>query len=133
LLIIGLLSVALIVRSFPEALHPLWDFWLLGAAFLLIEFKSITELALLFGTTWFVNVLAISGVLVMALAANLLILALRRVNLQAMYILLLASLALAYFTPRVCWSACPLSHGCLPGQRCFHCRCSSRVWSFLNP
>jgi spermidine synthase len=99
LLIIGLLSVALIVRSFPEALHPLWDFWLLGAAFLLIEFKSITELALLFGTTWFVNVLAISGVLVMALAANLLILALRRVNLQAMYILLLASLALAYFTP----------------------------------
>jgi hypothetical protein len=71
----------------------------LGAAFLLIEFKSITELALLFGTTWFVNVLAISGVLFMALGANLIILRSRRVNLQAMYILLFASLALAYLLP----------------------------------
>ncbi|OGO07312.1 MAG: hypothetical protein A2Y61_08260 [Chloroflexi bacterium RBG_13_60_13] len=99
LLVIGLICIVLIARSFPDALRPLYDFWLLGAAFLLIEFKSITELALLFGTTWFVNVLAISGVLVMALGANLIILRLRRVNLQAMYILLFASLTLAYIVP----------------------------------
>ena len=99
LLTVGLICLALIARSFPEALHPLYDFWFLGAAFLLIEFKSVTELALLFGTTWLVNVLAISGVLVMALAANLLTLRVRRVNLQIMYVLLFGSLLLAYILP----------------------------------
>jgi hypothetical protein len=89
----------MVARSFPDALKPQWHFWLLGAAFLLIEFKSITELALLFGTTWFVNVLAITGVLVMALAANLVVLRLPRLNLHLTYSLLLASLTLAYFLP----------------------------------
>jgi SAM-dependent methyltransferase len=52
LLLIGLVCLVLIVRSFPEAMRPNWHFWLLGAAFLLVEFKSTTEFALLFGTTW---------------------------------------------------------------------------------
>jgi hypothetical protein len=99
LLVIGLAGLAFLARSFPESLRPQWDFWLLGAAFLLIEFKSITELALLFGTTWLVNVLAISGVLLMALGANLLVLKRPRVNLRVMYVLLFASLAIAYLLP----------------------------------
>ena len=99
LLLIGVVCLALIARSFPGALRPNWHFWLLGAAFLLIEFKSITELALLFGTTWLVNALAISGVLLMALAANLVVLRVRRINLRLVYILLFASLALAYLFP----------------------------------
>jgi len=99
LLAIGLAALAFLARSFPESLRPQWDFWLLGAAFLLIEFKSITELALLFGTTWLVNVLAISGVLLMALGANLVVLKRSRVNLRGMYVLLFASLALAYLLP----------------------------------
>jgi hypothetical protein len=99
LLVIGLLCIALMKRSFPEALKPNWHFWLLGAAFLLIEFKSITELALLFGTTWFVNSLAISGVLVMALLANLFVLKTKGINLRWVYLLLFASLFLGYFFP----------------------------------
>ncbi|MBN1887742.1 MAG: hypothetical protein JW850_07115 [Thermoflexales bacterium] len=99
LLLIGLAYFVLIMRSFPEARSPNWHFWLLGAAFLLIEFKSISELALLFGATWLVNVLAISGVLLMALAANLLVLWRPRVNLRLAYGLLFASLALAYVFP----------------------------------
>ena len=99
LLLIGLLCLALISRSFPEALRPNWHFWLLGAAFLLIEFKAITELALLFGTTWLVNALAISGVLVMALLANLLVLRTKRINLRAIYILLFLSLLVSLFFP----------------------------------
>ena len=99
LLLIGAASLVLIARSFPGALRPIWHFWLLGAAFLLIEFKSITELALLFGTTWLVNALAISGVLLMALAANLIVLRRVRINVRVAYLLLFASLALAYVFP----------------------------------
>jgi hypothetical protein len=100
LLLVGLVCLALIARSFPEALRPDWHFWFLGAAFLLIEFKAITELALLFGTTWLVNVLAISGVLMMALAANAVVL-LRKspLRVRLLYVLLFASLAFNYFFP----------------------------------
>jgi hypothetical protein len=99
LLLIALVSLLIIGRSFREALRPDIHFWLLGAAFMLIEFKSITELALLFGTTWFVNSLAISGILVMALLANLLVLRVKRVNLGWAYGLLFASLLLSFTFP----------------------------------
>jgi spermidine synthase len=99
LLVIGSLCLLLMKRSFPEALKPNWHFWLLGAAFLLIEFKSITELALLFGTTWFVNSLAISGVLVMALFANLYVLRTKKIDLRWVYGLLFATILFGYFFP----------------------------------
>jgi SAM-dependent methyltransferase len=99
LLLVSIAGLALIIRSFPEALKPNWHFWLLGAAFLLIEFKSITELALLFGTTWLVNALAISGVLIMILFANLFVLWRKQLNLWVTYIFLFLSLALIYFIP----------------------------------
>lgn len=99
LLAIGIVCFFLLKRSFPESLRPDWHFWLLGAAFLLIEFKSITELALLFGTTWLVNALAISGVLLMALLANLVTLKVARINLGLMYALLLLSLGVGYLIP----------------------------------
>ena len=99
LLLIGLVCLVLIARSFPEAMRPNWHFWLLGAAFLLVEFKSTTEFALLFGTTWLVNALAISGVLLMALAANVIVLCGLRPNVRLAYGFLFASLALTYFFP----------------------------------
>lgn len=99
LLLIGVVCLALLFRTFPEALRPNWHFWFLGAAFLLIEFKSITEFALLFGTTWLVNSLAISGVLLMSLLANLLVLRYPGINLRLVYALLFASLLLTYFFP----------------------------------
>lgn len=99
ILLIIVLCLLIIRRSFPEALKPDWHFWLLGAAFLLIEFKSITELALLFGTTWFVNSLAISGVLLMALCANLIVLNTKRIPINLVYILLFSSLLISYFFP----------------------------------
>jgi hypothetical protein len=40
------------------------DLAFMGAAFLLLETKSIVQFALLFGTTWFVNSLVFAGVLV---------------------------------------------------------------------
>lgn len=99
LLLIGVACLVLFRRSFPAMLRPNWHFWLLGAAFLLIEFKGITELALLFGTTWLVNALAISGVLMMVLLANLVVLWRPRIDLRLVYALLFGSLALTYFFP----------------------------------
>jgi hypothetical protein len=45
------------------------DLFFMGAAFLLLETKSVVQFALLFGTTWFVNALVFGGVLASVLAA----------------------------------------------------------------
>jgi SAM-dependent methyltransferase len=47
-----------------------WQFFLLGAGFMLLETKAIIQFALLGGSTWVVASLAIASVLGMALAAN---------------------------------------------------------------
>ena len=45
------------------------DLFFMGAAFLLLETKSIVQFALLFGTTWLVNSLVFTGILVSVLLA----------------------------------------------------------------
>ena len=50
-----------------------WQCFLLGAGFMLLETKAITQFALLWGSTWFVSSLAIASVLVMALVANVVV------------------------------------------------------------
>jgi spermidine synthase len=47
-----------------------WEFFFLGAGFMLLETKAIIQFALLWGSTWVVASLAIAAVLTMALAAN---------------------------------------------------------------
>ncbi|MCC7010236.1 MAG: spermidine synthase [Acidobacteria bacterium] len=50
-----------------------WTSFLLGAAFMLLETKSIIQFALLWGSTWFVASLVIASVLTMALVANFIV------------------------------------------------------------
>ena len=50
-------------------MRPYADLFFLGAAFLLLETKSVTGFALLFGTTWVVNAIVFMGVLLAVLAA----------------------------------------------------------------
>ena len=45
------------------------DLFFMGAAFLLLEAKSVVQFALLFGTTWFVNALVFAGILLAVYAA----------------------------------------------------------------
>ncbi len=45
------------------------DLFFMGAAFLLLETKSVVQFALLFGTTWFVNTIVFAGVLLSILVA----------------------------------------------------------------
>jgi SAM-dependent methyltransferase len=67
-LLVSVAVVVPIVRTQPGRWS--WQFFLLGAGFMLLETKSIIQFALLWGSTWVVASLAIASVLVMALAAN---------------------------------------------------------------
>lgn len=93
-----LVLTALLLRGFlPDRPGPgSAAFFFLGAGFMLIETKGITELGLLFGNTWQVIGIIIAGVLVMAFLANALIAALGRTRATLPFALLFASLALGY-------------------------------------
>jgi hypothetical protein len=73
-----------------------WNFFFLGVAFALLETKGITDIALLFGSTWITNSVVISGVLLMILCANLLVLRFPKIPLAPVYALLVFSLLFNY-------------------------------------
>lgn len=69
-------------------------FFVLGAAFLLIETRSIVTFSLLFGSTWLVNALVFFAILVSVLAAIQLNARFRLTRMAPVYILLIATLAI---------------------------------------
>jgi hypothetical protein len=76
--------------------------FLLGAAFLLLETRAVTQLSLLFGSTWIVNTSVFGGVLAMVLAANAVAGRLRRYDRRLWYSLLaLTLLGLWLLAPRL--------------------------------
>jgi hypothetical protein len=75
-----------------------YHFFFLGAGFLLLETKSITTLSLYFGTTWFVSMIAIAGVLIMVFLANMVAAKIARPWLLY-YVPLAASVLFLYFFP----------------------------------
>jgi spermidine synthase len=72
---------------------------LLGAGFLLLETKAVVHMALMFGSTWIVNTVVFSAVLVMILAANLWVLKRNPSRVRVYYIALLLLLALNIAVP----------------------------------
>ena len=74
-------------------------FLFLGLGFLLLETKSISDCSLYFGTTWFVTMVVVAGVLLMVLAANLVAMRMTRFR-TWLYAPLIASLLLLYFVKR---------------------------------
>jgi spermidine synthase len=72
-------------------------FFLLGAGFMLVETKSITELGLTFGNSWQVVGLVIAGIMVMAYLANLAVQVLEINNSAVSYALLLLTLACGWW------------------------------------
>lgn len=73
-------------------------FFCLGAGFLLLETKSITTISLYFGTTWFVSMVVILGILIMVFLANLVALGFSRFSFL-LYAPLFVSLGFLYFFP----------------------------------
>lgn len=90
-------------------MRPYLDLFFMGAAFLLLETKSVVQFALLFGTTWFVNSLVFAGILLSVLAA---VEVARRVRLPAPAVLfagLFVSLVVAWaVTPSSLLSLAPV-------------------------
>ena len=96
-LAVSTVAVFLVLRG--QAGRWSWDFFLLGAGFMLLETRSITQLALLWGSTWVVASLAIASVLTMALIANYVVSRVEFVSLWLVGGILLALLALNFFIP----------------------------------
>ena len=68
----------------------------MGVAFLLIETRSVTDLSLLFGSTWIVNAAVFAGVLAVVFIANALVRRGAQPNLDAVFLLLFAALVVNY-------------------------------------
>jgi spermidine synthase len=99
LLLLLLVSVPVVLLVFPEAARLDAHFFFLGCAFFLLETKSITETALLFCSTWIVNSVVISAILIMILGANLFVRRFKPGDLRPYYVLLLCSLVFNYAVP----------------------------------
>jgi len=93
------LALSMVGRPGPSTRRWSWQFFLLGAGFMLLETKSIIQFALLWGSTWVVASLAIASVLTMALLANAIVA--RKTIDRAWTVagVLVALLALNYFIP----------------------------------
>jgi hypothetical protein len=71
ILVLSLLLVGNFVTESPRFSHL--SFFFLGAGFMLVETKGITELGLTFGNTWQVIGIVIAGILIMAFIGNCLV------------------------------------------------------------
>ncbi len=104
LLALGLILLASLaavrVASGPlGSMRPFFDLFCMGAAFLLLETKSVVQFALLFGTTWFVNALVFAGILLSVLAAIEVAQRIPRGLTKLLYVALGISLVVAFFFP----------------------------------
>ncbi|HXE54881.1 MAG TPA: hypothetical protein VN541_17805 [Tepidisphaeraceae bacterium] len=91
-LIVATLFIVPFARASGEAAGFSVPCFLLGAGFMLLETKAITELALYYGSTWVVTGIVITAILIMAFLANLLLIGLGSFPRTIAYILLLLSL-----------------------------------------
>ena len=95
-----LLGTALAIRRFGHVevadARRYLDLFFMGAAFLLLETKSVVQFALLFGTTWLVNALVFAGILLSVLLAIEIAERVRRLRPRLLYTALLASLGVAW-------------------------------------
>ncbi|HMP59345.1 MAG TPA: methyltransferase domain-containing protein [Gemmatales bacterium] len=102
----GVVLLALILVGWQMRATPRFepDFFFLGSGFLLMETKSVTEFALLFGSTWQVNVAVFSIILVVILLANGVVHLWGRLPIPAAYAALAASLVAGYLYPPTVWA-----------------------------
>ena len=56
-----------------------WHFFLMGAAFMLLETQNISKASVVLGNTWLVNAVIVSGIMLMILLSNLVALTLPRI------------------------------------------------------
>lgn len=100
LAVLLVLSALVVLSILPRRSLKLADyrFFFFGAAFLLLETKSLVNFGLLFGMTWVVNALVFGGILISILLANVISMSLklRARGLAILYILLFVTLGIQY-------------------------------------
>jgi len=94
-----LLSVLFVRKALPDFKQFNLHLFLMGAAFFMLETKSTTEMALLFGSTWVVNAVVIGAILVMIILANIVVIRFKLTDLRPYYGLLALMLLFNYFVP----------------------------------
>lgn len=105
-LIVLAMAFFLVRGSFQPARISTWHFFFLGAGFLLLETQLVSRLALYFGTTWLVNCVALTAILLVLVLSNLYVARSRPDRLGPYYALLCLFLIGNYFFP---WQALPYS------------------------
>lgn len=101
ILVIVLLSLWMAAAFAPRRPGPSdLPFFFLGAGFMLLETKAITELGLVFGSTWQVTGVVIVSFLLMAFAGNALVRSWRIPGPMLPFVLLMLSLGLGYGVSR---------------------------------
>jgi hypothetical protein len=96
-----LLLSALMYNNFlPETPASYSPFLFLGAGFMLVETKAITELGLTFGNTWQVIAIAIASILVMAFLGNGAVQLFKIRSPYLAYLLLFSTLLLGWWVAR---------------------------------
>ena len=108
---IFLISVVLIIFAAgrKNIKNPDWTLFLLGASFLLLETKSVTEMSLLFGSTWQVNALVFSAILMLIFGANLFILRKGPFDKTRIFFGLFIAIGISYAVPTHSLLALPLA------------------------
>ncbi len=76
-----------------------WHFFFLGAAFLLLEAQIVSKMALLFGTTWMVNSVVISALLLLIMLGNTIVSRYPQIPVLLPFAGIWISVLVAYFTP----------------------------------
>jgi SAM-dependent methyltransferase len=107
ILLMSVVAVRTLAGPF-RLMRPYADLFFLGAAFLLLETKSVTTFALLFGTTWVVNAIVFAGVLVAVLLAVETTRRYRTPALPTLYAGIAGALLLAYVVPNAALLGLPL-------------------------
>jgi len=98
ILALSLLLVSNFVAEAPRFSHL--SFFFLGAGFMLVETKGITEMGLTFGNTWQVIGIVFAGILIMAFIGNTLVQWLNIKRPHWSYLFLLAALAAGWLAAR---------------------------------
>jgi hypothetical protein len=114
----GLLVVSFVLLRFALRARSggaEWQMFFLGAGFMLVEVKAISQLSLLFGSTWIVNSVVISAILIMALAANLFVTLRRPSSPLLAYTLLGLAILVDFALPRDLMVSWPLAARTLLG------------------
>jgi len=101
LIIIVISSIAVLLFSPIKRFKINPAFFFLGVGFLLLETKSITTFSLLFGSTWLINAIVFSSVLVIIFLVNWLVMKTSLKDSKIFFGGLVLSLILLYFFPIV--------------------------------